>query len=608
MTFLCRFRVLVLALMCALSGRVLSAAVERQCGRTEASSNDPQTFVIAKVLSQEALGTLRPAPQDDSNGTADEQPKANCQQHLLDRLSSKDSKTRIAALMELVKQGPRADFAVPNLVTILKQEDSYETTLALRCLSQIGPAAKDAVPLLQEILKSDDKASHFRFAAGNALSRIEPAGEVAIPTLIGILKDPGESQRTVPSGAREALGLIAPFFRKGEDGKVYLDSRDNVIAQAIGCLALFGPAAREAIPAIRQVQDDPETLPIIREIAAVALTRIHDAPPAVPGEQPAGAVNFRTRRAPTVIHILDAPALVRLLEPDDQQLTKLRTAVEQWQADYLKTAAELENLPAGDVRRRTSSPERDRTVDTIVNTILSPTQQQMLSRMTFLWNYTPVSFPKALRDEYAQPLKLTPEQQEALYHLNVRWVLSALEDFNDGEPESGRASRLQAQYQSIIDPAWEFKDARDATWRKILTEQQAERWQHIELQQAFRSDPLMVLKPYTRAWMHTLDLSRIPLVLVPYFDPPAAALQWTPEQAQQIRTMVADLDAEVPRIRAIADPAERRAAWKDLGTRSAHLREAIVELMTDAQRATWRTLAGSDSANQTDEPSRTSRE
>lgn len=325
---------------------------------------------------------------------------------------------------------------------------------------------------------------------------------------------------------------------------------------------------------------------------------------AVPGEQPAEAVDFRTRRAPAVIHILDAPGLVRILGPDDQQRPQLQATVDRWKADYLKKVAELEDLPVGDIRRRTWSPKRDRILGATIGAILAPAQQEMLSRMTFLWNYTPVSFSNVLRDEYAQRLKLAPEQQEALYHLNVQWVLYALEDLDDGERENSGPGRMQTRYRSVINPAWRFKRTRDAAWRRILTEKQTEQWKHIELRQAFRIDPLVVLKPYTRAWMHTfLNAGQFPVVLVPYFDPPAAALMWTPEQEQQIRKMVADLETEAARIQAIAGRAERRAAWANIGTRMAQLRENVVELMTDSQRATWRKMTGGNSADQTNEPS-----
>jgi hypothetical protein len=320
-------------------------------------------------------------------------------------------------------------------------------------------------------------------------------------------------------------------------------------------------------------------------------------------EQPTNAVEFRTRRAPAVIHILDAPRLVRILGPDKQQQQQIQTVVEQWKADYLQSAAELEDLPAGDVRRRSWSPERDREVGATIEAALTPAQQKMLTNMVFLWNFTPVSFSNALREEYAQPLSLTPEQQEALFHLNVQWVLHALEDIDDKEPRDSPPSEMSRRYQSIVAPAWRFKVARDAAWRRILTETQTEQWKQIELRQAFRNDLLIVLESNVRAWvMETIGKGQLPLSLAPCFDPPGAALMWTAEQEQQIRKIAADLDAEAARMQTIADPADRRAAWARLGSRMTQSREQVVELMSDSQRAAWRKMIGNASDEQTGEP------
>jgi WD40 repeat protein/tRNA A-37 threonylcarbamoyl transferase component Bud32 len=251
--------------------------------------DDPDTLPVVRGMAEDALKRIQSnatattgQDQEESTGddSADKTPphesteQAQERQSLLDKLKADDSKTRLAALNDLIKQGPEAAFAVPTLMTFLERKDSYEKTLTLRALGRIGPAAKEAAPLLHEILKSEETSDFFRFEAARAMARMGPAGEVAIPTLIEILKDPGESKQTVPSGAREAMGLMAAFFRKGKDGKVYLDSRDSVIGNALGGLAMFGPAAQKAIPAIETIRDDPDALPIIRKMAAEALEHI----------------------------------------------------------------------------------------------------------------------------------------------------------------------------------------------------------------------------------------------------------------------------------------------------------------------------------------------
>lgn len=68
---------------------------------------DLQTFIDAKILLQEAREALHDGPQaepprDGSHDTADEQSKPSERQNFLDRLSSDDSKTRMA--VEALKQ------------------------------------------------------------------------------------------------------------------------------------------------------------------------------------------------------------------------------------------------------------------------------------------------------------------------------------------------------------------------------------------------------------------------------------------------------------------------------------------------------------------------
>ena len=207
----------------------------------------------------------------------DEQPSA-AKQALLNDLDSDESNQRIAALKALAKLGPDAEFALPRLLKILTQPaESYERNLAIRCLARIGPAAAEAVPRLLEILKSKPSSNVSRFEAASALARMGRAGEVAIPTLIAILSDPDESEKRylTKRSSPPAQGLILPLLRKDENGG-YTDQRDMMLIYAISCLASFGPAASDALPAIRRVRDEPDALAVVKDLAIKAIQRIEE--------------------------------------------------------------------------------------------------------------------------------------------------------------------------------------------------------------------------------------------------------------------------------------------------------------------------------------------
>jgi HEAT repeat protein len=67
-------------------------------------------------------------------------------------LSAQDNDRRRAAINALVKAGPRAKSAVPDLIKLLKEKD-WRADNIIEILGAIGPDAKDAVPHLLALLK-----------------------------------------------------------------------------------------------------------------------------------------------------------------------------------------------------------------------------------------------------------------------------------------------------------------------------------------------------------------------------------------------------------------------------------------------------------------------
>lgn len=191
------------------------------------------------------------------------------------QLDSTSQPDRLKALRSLAKAGPEAVAAVPRLLKCLDEQDSYEKVKAIHCFAALGPKGGEAVPKLHEILTDEERSHIIRFEAANALGRMGRAGEIAIPTLVAIVKDPGPSKKKYirKTTAHEAMGLMTMITRRDKNGP-YIDQRDMVLVQAIGCLGLYGEKARDAIPAIEKVRDDPNTLPVVRDIAKETASKL----------------------------------------------------------------------------------------------------------------------------------------------------------------------------------------------------------------------------------------------------------------------------------------------------------------------------------------------
>lgn len=197
-------------------------------------------------------------------------------QSILDDLESKDASRHADAFRTLADMGPDAAFAVPNIVTHLRRPDSYTKILAIRCLGRIGPAAAEAVPALHEIFKSEAALAGPRAEAGQALASMGKAGEVAIPTLIERLKNPGEPVKLYVAKPPNASNQepTAHLSRTDEKG-TYTQVRDIVLMHTLSSLGKFGPAARDAVPAIEEVIADPDTIEGVRVAARQALRVIN---------------------------------------------------------------------------------------------------------------------------------------------------------------------------------------------------------------------------------------------------------------------------------------------------------------------------------------------
>lgn len=267
-------------------GKLWSAFVDlRQTGTAATRSNDPlQTLVRAAKLN-----VLRRAMR------------------LTSVLAMPESEITIPIWLGMV--GPPAATAVPTLIAGLDDADfRYQV---IRALGMIGKDAAPAVPRLLEFLDSDsnavresalwaldsigvsDEASRARIRpfleTGNRIERALAAGILAasgeppkqvLPVLLSLATNPplyrgslGQrwdcARRIAALGPAAVPGLILALNRR--------DSRvRDLAAEALGKL---GPAAREAVPHLIALLDDPASW----ESVAAALGEIGpDAHPAVP--------------------------------------------------------------------------------------------------------------------------------------------------------------------------------------------------------------------------------------------------------------------------------------------------------------------------------------
>lgn len=152
-------------------------------------------------------------------------------------------------------------------------------------LGELGPPAREAVPVLETATQDED--SDVREAASDALARVSP--EDAVKTLVKNLK---ASQWQVRCGAAQMLGEMGPAARdaipalkaatRDDDPNVQAAALDALVKLAPGdavkplvpklnagepperqiaaqMLGAIGPAAREAIPALQKATQDNDS-------------------------------------------------------------------------------------------------------------------------------------------------------------------------------------------------------------------------------------------------------------------------------------------------------------------------------------------------------------
>ena len=202
---------------------------------------------------------------------------------LISALEHPDPGVRLLTAKAISCIGPSAKEAVPALIRRVRVEQGPNKRGVVLALGGIGPQAKAAVPVLIEEVRSS--APH---SAVEALSGIGPGAREAIPALLEAMRSSDEllsvfaaySLRKIDPNHKAPIPHLIGLLRK---------TKSELTLMCTVCwLGEFGPAARDACPALLQALEDRSDQ--IRARAAEALWKVDP-----------------TSKAPV-------PALIRLLE------------------------------------------------------------------------------------------------------------------------------------------------------------------------------------------------------------------------------------------------------------------------------------------------------
>jgi HEAT repeat protein len=178
---------------------------------------------------------------------------------------------RRQAAVALVKHSGDPAEGVPVLVELLADKEWKLRQQAVVALGELGEKAATAVPALHKVL-TDDKETEVRAAAAEALGRVGKAAGDAKMDLQEAARDKDMDLRLRAAGALLRLGLGGKDEMAVVIGALTGDNfkwRRTAIVQLAG---LTPETAKEALPALREVMQDPN--PLLRREAYYALARL----------------------------------------------------------------------------------------------------------------------------------------------------------------------------------------------------------------------------------------------------------------------------------------------------------------------------------------------
>lgn len=274
-----------------------AAAIDSRLAEVLKNDTDPDVRNAAVM----ALGRLRQKSKGD--------PKAEpaILSDLIESLTTDESKSvRIGAAQAIGTTSAPNKAAVDALAHVLvNDEDDLLRHWAADAIGKLGPAASDGVPALLKAVQSDpsdtvrhsavyaigrispkpdvvlttlvaaiqkDKGLYVRMRAAEVVGGLGPAANEAVPVLVAAMKN--DKSDSVRSNAAVAIGRIGSLESIPEIIEV-MQSDKNEFARsgAARALAEFGPAAKEAIPALKQARDSDKS-DRVKTSARLALRKI----------------------------------------------------------------------------------------------------------------------------------------------------------------------------------------------------------------------------------------------------------------------------------------------------------------------------------------------
>ena len=170
-----------------------------------------------------------------------------------------DSDTRRDAREALRKLVGRRDrVLVPQILATLERLGGRDGSDLISAVAAHDPAVKEAVPVLADLLDSGNEST--RKSAASGLGRMGVTALPAAPRLVGTLQSASDPETRV--AAAEALGRIGPKCASTAVPALAKAAKDDpwpkVRSTSLTALGEMGPAAKEAIPVLREALKDPD--------------------------------------------------------------------------------------------------------------------------------------------------------------------------------------------------------------------------------------------------------------------------------------------------------------------------------------------------------------
>jgi HEAT repeat protein len=226
----------------------------------------------SELAAEVPSASVRPSNFIPTSASAkDQEELLSTVQALAAQLSHADVEVRRAALEILETLGPDAAPATVELVGALRDRDKFVRWSAARTLGRIGPAEEEAVAsALAQLLTDADL--DVRLAAMTALEHLGPVAQVAAPDICRTVRSTDAELRLAAIRALAVIGGSDAQAAIPDISAAVADADARVRQAAIQVLGRLGPAARDAVPALRQALQDAS--PEVQKVAGEALLNI----------------------------------------------------------------------------------------------------------------------------------------------------------------------------------------------------------------------------------------------------------------------------------------------------------------------------------------------